>query len=166
MDNNEVKKELIEKAGIIREAAKHISRIKDVVDSFNDKVYNCRFDNAIRELDTDDLRFISHKNHHGYLEVYCYIKGFRYSDNITFIYKNIEENNCFTDKKRIKADGFRDELNKTYSHLMEEATKYENAAKNLDDILDQVDTLKRTLNSIVAALPAIAIDKCHLKRYW
>ncbi len=164
MDNADIKNELMEKAGNIRNAAKQINRIKEVVDHFDGKVYNCRFDNAIKELDTDDLRFRSFKNHFGYLEVYCYTG--KYSENVTLIYKSIEENNCFTDKKRIKADGFREELNKTYSNLMQEATRHENAAQNLDNIIDQVEMMKRALNKIVAPLPSIVIDKCHLKRYW
>jgi hypothetical protein len=173
----EQKKHIEERITALRTAASFINRVKAVCNSFDGKVYNKRFDDAIGELSGDDGRlYVS--NRYGWMYVIYYPRH-GYKNEVTLLtgYSCVKtENNIrnqdkedfilFDDHKRINAAAMIEGLNRKYAEILKEAYELEETFKNIDQILDQVKKAKEILSAIVAPLPSIIIDTYGIKRYY
>lgn len=155
----EQKKENIKKQiEALRTASKQIGKIKKVVQDFDGKVYNCRFDQAIEQLSDKEtgLRFYV-QNHYNFsiqcsafqcypyialLETFRPVKGQAKGKCI-----------CFDENKRIKADKMIELLNNKYSEILKKAQELENALNNIEATLDQLEQIKHTYKLVADALP-------------
>lgn len=155
-ESDEARKEYIHnKAEKLRRAAGMIKDIKPIVRKFDGKVYNKRFDEAIEALTNDNMCLscsISFDN----FTIRAYPPRC-YSDDISLFWtkaaKAGEELAAFTDHKRIKADYITDKLNDKHGELMRKAYIFEETARNLDNIKNQIDTLKKQYNIIWDMIP-------------
>ena len=154
------------KAEIMRKTARQISRVKAAVLPFDGKVYNCRFDEAIKALSDDEARFWV-SNSYGWFYIQCMPKGCsNYNEDRSLLsaygcvagdkydrVKNREELQVFSDKKRIDAKKMCELLTAKYDELMRNAGEFDRAADNLEMVLDQIEKLKKMISAIEAPLP-------------
>ena len=168
------KKAIRAEAEALRSASRRICQLKALIKQFDGKVYNKRFDEAIRSISDDEATFC------GYVYYERYTITFRprrcgsnheitlvnspSAQNCTNHPENIDKTDCiFTEKKRIVADKIIEALNSKYAGLLREAAALEQSADDLENILDSIDRLKRQINKIVDSLPYKAVDACGLK---
>ena len=163
--NEEKKNHIRKEAQALRLAASKIHLVKEVVKQFDGKVYNCRFDNAIKALSTEDFRFWCHKDSYGRMGICC-TGNSRYITIFSCRIETGKQNEYMTDKKRLKADNMISALNAEYGNLMKKATELEAGADKIDIILEQVSQLKSMLTTIVNSVPYEVSDAYGLKRYW
>lgn len=167
MEVDKKREEIKRLANIRRQAALTIPKIKTVARLFDSKVYNCKFERAISDLDDDDNRFYVSTPYNSfcinwYSRKYC-------TNTITLLHENKAEkgvdNILFDKNKRIIVDGFIKSLDNSYARFMREATEFEQIADNLETIHEQVETLKRNLNYIVDNIPYEVREIIGLKHF-
>lgn len=164
----DAKKELTKEVQSLRAAASNIYKIKKVVNTFDNKVYNCRFDEAIKQLNNDKMRIYSHVNCYGYFIIDFYDKETHKTINLIYTKKATKDTETilFTDTKRIKADWFINELNKKYSELLQRATEIERASAEIERTLEQLKSLKKSINCIIGGLPSEVTSIYNLKHIY
>jgi hypothetical protein len=164
----DAKRELAKEAQALRSAASNICRIKKVVSAYNGKVYNCRFDEAIKQLCNDKMRIYSNVNYYGYFVLDFYDKEINKSVNLIYTKKATKdsETKLFTSAKRIKADCFINELNEKYSELLQRATEIERASAEIERTLEQLKSLKKSINCIISGLPSEVTNIYNLKHIY
>ena len=162
------KKELTREAQSLRAAASNLYKIKKVVNAYNGKVYNCRFDEEIKKLCDDKIRIHSHVNYYGYFIIDFYDKATNKTVNLIYTKKATKdtETTLFTDTKRIKADCFINELNEKYSELLQRAAEIERAGAEIEKTLEQLKSLKRAMNCIIGGLPSEVTSVYNLKHIY
>lgn len=172
------KKTIQNRIEALREAADQIKRIKKLVQSFDGKIYNKRFDEALAGLSGENFRIYG-SNSYGWYYIHYIPRHGSYNDSITLLtgYSCKAENKIsedhqkeefiiFDTNKRIKAAAMIEGLNRKYAELLKEAYELEETFKNIDQILNQVKKAKEILSAIVAPLPSIIIDTYGIKRYY
>ena len=174
MDTNTLKDQMMEKAKMYRTVAECVNDVKKVVDRFDGKMYNKRFDDAIRELSRDGLRFSSGIRYSSY-EIYVYPDG-KYNDTYTLVWgyspkENVneymayrKESILFTENKRIIGENMYQSLNRSRENLLSHAAELEASIEDVETKLKQVDELKNALQNTVKSLPSFVQDKCNLQK--
>ena len=164
----DAKKELAKEAQALRSAASNIYRIKKVVSAYNGKVYNCRFNEAIKQLCNDKIRIYSNVNYYGYFVLDFYDKETNKTVNLIYTKKATKdsETELFTTAKRIKAESFIDSLNAKYAELLKRATEIEQATAGIENTLQQLQSLKKSINHIISCLPAEVTNIYNLKHLY
>ena len=174
MLHEEAQKKCSKHAEDLRLAAQKIRLIKEITKTFDGKVYNCRFDEAIKDL-SDDKNIFYVTIRYGRFEV---VYTPRHSGNfITLLSgyaatkgepeKNArQEDILFTPTKRIMADKMIERLNTKYENLLKEATQLENALTKVDEIIAKTQELKRLYNVIVSELPYEVQNNFGLQHCW
>lgn len=156
----------LKEAETLRLAASQIHRIKKVILENDGKIYNCRFDEAIKKLNTENARFSSSVNSYGYYTLNIYLNN-KY---ITLISckkaTKGEETTFFTDSKRIKADAMSEYLTNKYGELLKRAAEIENAIQNINIYISQLETLKKSINNIISGIPSEVSTIYNLKHIY
>lgn len=174
MTREEAQKASERKAEYLREAATKIRLIKDIAQQFDGKVYNYRFDEAVRALSDDHNTFYC-SNDYGNFEVVFTKRysGFRVALlGARAAIKGEPGPNCtrtdivFTPTKRIMADKMIELMNLKYEKLLKEATAIETALQNIDEVLLRAQELKKMYNVMVSALPYEIQNNFRLEHYW
>lgn len=170
----EKKTRLLTDADRMRKTAAQINRVKTVVKQFDGKMYNCKLDNALKELSNEDGRVYAYNSCDWYY-IQFVPAGRAYSDDYYLFsgrsaaacqnvdrgnnnFKTWEKNYCFTENKRVDFSKFCVLLNERYETLLKNAAAFEKAAADAEKILDQVATLKKQINAIVNTIPYTAQD--------
>ena len=156
----EQKKENIKKQiEALRTASRQVGKIKKVVQEFNGKVYNCRFDQAIEQLSDKEagLRFYT-QDYYTTFAIQCSTSHFYSPVALLETFRPVKgqaENKCicFDENKRIKADKMIELLNNKYSEILQKAQELENALNNIDATLNQLEQIKHTYKLVADALP-------------
>ena len=168
---------ILSQAEHMRKAAAAVNCLKPVLRAFNGKVYNCRFDEAIAQISTENERYYVY-NSYGWLYIAWNNSRTMHSQSINLLSaysckgsaeyeKHHTRPECIVfDGKRILAEKMIERLNTKREELLRDAYELEEAARNLDGILKQIDDTHRLLNRLVEALPAPVKDICGLKRYY
>lgn len=161
-------KEIKKEVQSLRAAASNICRIKKVVSAFDGKIYNCKFDNAIETLSNDSVRIYSHINSYGYFILDFYDKDTNKTINLIYTKKATKdtETDYFTSNKRIKAEHFINVLNDKYAELLKRATDIERSSENITTTLQQLESLKKSMNVIIAGLPTEITSIYNLKHIY
>jgi uncharacterized protein YukE len=156
----EQKKENIKKQiEALRTASKQIGKIKKVVQEFDGKIYNCRFDKAISELSDKEagLRFYT-QDYYTTFAIQCSTSHFYSPVTLLETYRPVKGQTqdkciCFDENKRIKADKMIELLNNKYSEILKKAQELENALNTIETTLDQLEQIKNTYKLVADALP-------------
>ena len=174
MSHEEARKKCSKHAEDLRLAAQKIRLIKEIAKAFDDKVYNCRFDEAIKEL-SDDKNIFYVTIRYGRFEV---VYTPRCSGNYITLLSGYtatkgepeksarQEDILFTPTKRIMAGKMIERLNTKYENLLKEATQLENALTKVDEIIAKTQELKRLYNVIVSELPSEVQNNFGLQHCW
>lgn len=174
MTREEAQKASARKAEYLREAATKIRLIKDIAQQFDGKVYNCRFDEAVRALSDDKNTFYCN-NRYGNFEIIFSKRHSPFSIALLGARAAIKgEQNplrkrtdiVFTPTKRIMADKMIELMNLKYEKLLKEATAIETALQNIDEVLLRAQELKKMYNVMVSALPYEIQNNFRLEHYW
>ena len=171
----EKQKGILTRAEWLRRAASHVKRIKPVINQFNGKIYNCRFDEAINALSTDQER-ISAYNQYGWFYIRIWSKniysaeqfllsGYSYKSTDQIKDQNRPECQIF-DGKRIKADKMTALLDASYARLNKEAYELEIIAGELEGRMKQIADTYNLLNHLCGSLPPVVSDICNIKRHY
>ena len=174
---DEKKKAILSRAEWLRLAAAQIKKIKPVINDFDGKIYNCRFDEAIKNLSDDRLSFWT-SNQYGSFEIVIY-HDHTYSDKISLltgysckVQKNdysqyhTDETRAIFDGKRINADKIAALLDASYARLNKEAYELEVIAGELEDRIKQIADTYNLLNHLCGSLPTVVSDICNIKRHY
>lgn len=143
---------------LCRQAAALYATIAPVIRQFDKKVYNCRFDKAIRAATAGQHVYVS-KQFDTYIEIAFYECG------KTFQLATIKTADLI-DRKRIDADLLiADAQNRRAQHL-KDAAQAEKVAGDIDTIKAQLESLKRAYNGIVDSVPYTIQDIYNIKRIY
>ena len=172
---DEQKSAIRNRALLLREAANMIPKVKAIMERFNGKCYNCKLDNAIRELSEDNpfTRVYARVSYGGWYEISAYPKRGTNIDTALLSAYSTKENRfmtdetrkIFNDEKRLDAKKAIALLNQRYSELLERAAALDRAADGLDTFCEQVETIKKTLTAVKNSVPYEVLDICGLNRY-
>lgn len=152
------KEEAQKKIDGYRAAASLFPVVRSVLEAYNNKVYNCRLDKALKEAASEK----------GY--IYCE-KKYNYF-HINFSPKNCHEwytiasvklEDGLTDGKRIKADVITDAARESRAALLKKAFDLEEAGRNYETIQKQLDALEKAAAGILDPLPYEARDLYNLR---
>ena len=177
IDDIEIKKQVIcNRAASLRRAADTTRLLKPVIRSYDGKVYNCRFDEAIQALSDDHAR-LSVSNSYGWLYIHYREPAMSYNNEITLLsgyscksaeYKphQTDHDKMLFDGKRIKAAAMVAELDSRREALLKEAYDLEDYAGNLPDVLKRIQETEKLLHHLTVGLPSIVMDLCRIKRYY
>lgn len=173
----EKKKAILNKVSYYRRAASAINTIKPVIQAFNGKVYNKRFDEAIRALNTPD----NEDHFHAYTQYrWFYIDftpGCSYSEKKTLLHgysctgetvpeDHREEKNVIFDGKRINAEKMINSAEKQREYLLKTAYELETAAADLETTLQRISDTEKLLYTLTHNVPSEVVDICNIKRYY
>ncbi len=174
---DEKKKAILSRAEWLRLAAAQIKKIKPVINDFDGKIYNCRFDEAIKNLSDDKLSFWT-SNQYGTFEITVY-HDHVYNDKIALLtgysckaQKNnysqyhTDEARAIFDGKRIKADKMTALLDDKYTQLNKEAYELETIADTLEERIIQIKQTYDLLNQLCGSLPSVVTDICKIKPHY
>lgn len=169
------KKAILTRAEWLRRAASHIKRIKPVINQFDGKIYNCRFDEAINALSTDQER-ISAYNQYGWFYIRIWPKSIYNAEQFLLSGYSCKAENHIKDQsrpeciifdgKRIKADKMITLLDASYARLNKEAYELEVIAGKLEDRVKQIADTYNLLNRLCGSLPTVVTDICNIKRHY
>ncbi len=156
---NDIKKQLIKlDIANIREQLSIINDIKTVVKSFDKKVYNKRFDEAVSKKgyrtyvrggkEFNNLYIYSYaKNNNIQTNTKNYSGGLVFARRSEFTLLYIAKSECFGDGKRIKADVICNALDKTAERLTQEADEKEKKLCLIDFYLTKLQQIKNDYNA-------------------
>lgn len=172
---DEQKEAIRSRARVLRSAASMIPKIKPVFDRFNGKCYNCKLDNALKELSeqSPEMRVYASHSYSGWYEVVAYTKhGKNIDTHLLSAYSAKEENRYMNDdKKRIFGKDKRLDakkaialLNEKYAELMKKAAELDAAADGLEIFLNRIAELKKTLSAVKDSVPYDVLDICGVNR--
>lgn len=172
---DEQKEAIREKARFLRSAAAMIPKIKPVMEKFDGKCYNCKLDNAIKELtkDDDEIRLYASTSCGGWYEIRSFrrfgnnietglLSAYGTKDNR---YMTDNKRRIFNSEKRLDAKKAIALLNESYSELMKKAAELDAAADGLEIFLNRIAELKKTLSAVKDSVPYDVLDICGVNRY-
>lgn len=174
MTREEAHKASARKAAYLREAATKIRLIKEIAKRFDNKVYNCHFDEAVRAL-SDDHNTYYCSNRYNNFEIIFSKRHSSFSVALLGARAAIKGEpgpNCtrtdivFTPTKRIMADKMIELMNLKYEKLLKEATAIETALLQIDEVLLRAQELKKAYNVMISALPYEIQNNFNVSPYW
>lgn len=177
IDDIEIKQQgICNRVASLRRAADTTRLLKPVIRSYDGKMYNCRFDEAIQALSDDNAR-LSVSNSYGWFYIYYRESDMSYNDQIALLtgyscksaeYKphQTDQDKIMFDGKRIKAAAMVAELDAKREALLKEAYDLEDYAGNLPDVLKHIQDTEKLLHHLTVGLPSIVMDLCRIKRYY
>lgn len=134
-----------EYCNLCRKAAAFYPSIAPVIRDFDKKVYNCRFDKAIREATAGQHVYVS-KQFNMYIEIsFC-------ESGKTFVLATIKIDDLI-DGKRIDADLLLHDAQERRAKHLKDAVDTEKAFNEMESIKRNLDSLKKAYNNIVASVP-------------
>lgn len=143
---------------LCRKAAALYKDIAPVIRQFDKKVYNCRFDKAIRAATTGQHVYVS-KQFDTYIEIAFYECG------KTFQLATIKTADLI-DGKRINADLLIADAQRRREQHLKDASQAEKVAGDIDTVKAQLESLKKAYNSIVDSVPYAIQDIYNIKRFY
>lgn len=157
----------------LRATAGQIANVKKIVREFDGKMYNCRFDEAIKELNDEDNYFycfnqygwfyIKYQYKHTYSKTTDLLVGYSTKDRKER-YETEDKYKIFTENKRIIADKMIEGLNRKYASLLQEAAELEKALENIEVTIAQINQIKELYCNLVSSVPSLIIDTYRVKR--
>ena len=138
------KKDLDSRIESYRQAAAMVPTVIKVLRTFDNKVYNCRLDKAIREA-TDNK--IGVYNQYGFISIYAtYTTNYNHINLATFRLEELEN-------KRIDAEKLIEQVKAARESLLNKAYTIETTAQQADNIREYIKQSIDKLESICQSLP-------------
>lgn len=153
MTTEDRKKRIESEIKKLRNAAAFYPVIRNVIQSFDGKVFNCRLEKAMQEAvnnsfgmkEIDGNKYPKHsviiKKEHGKIRVYIWEHG----DCITLCYSDQED-------KRINAEKMIASAKEQREELLRSAAEMQMDLENLDKYIEQIEYLKKTFETISDSL--------------
>ncbi len=140
----EQQKDLNSRIESYRSAAALAPIVIKVLKTFDNKVYNCRLDKAIREA-TDNK--IGVYNQYGFISIYAtYTTNYHHINLATFRIEELEN-------KRIDADKLIEQVKTARENLLKKAYQIETTAQQADNIREYIRQSIEKLESLCRDLP-------------
>ncbi len=139
------------KAASYREAANLFPIIRKVINQFDGKCFNCRFEKALQEA--SGKRIYVKKEYDRFLCIYTYSKNSY--NQITLANINLAD---MPDGKRIPGDLLIESAKDRYSRLLSNAAELESMIEKVDLIETQLKYFKSQIERIVSTIPYEARD--------
>lgn len=128
-----------------REMAALFAAIRPIIQDFDGRVYNCRFDRALKEIITEKHIYSSKKYNHLYIEAH----GSNSNRWYTLASIRLDE---LTDGKRIPADLFIQSAREYREKWLKEAASLERNIDSIDTIQQQIKIISAQLNALLQPL--------------
>ena len=176
----EKKQYLLKLADEQRRAAARVDSVIEVVKQFDGKMYNCRFDDAIKALSDSEVGLYVTRRYDYF--IICAFPGARY--NVSGRSADLlwarswewyggygpkepyDSTDVFINGKRINASRMISALNAKKKLLYEEADRITEAAVNLEQITGEIERMRSELNAKIRSLPGAVMDACGLKMFY
>lgn len=140
----EQQKDLNSRIESYRAAAALAPIVIKILKTFDNKVYNCRLDKAIREA-TDNK--IGVYNQYGFISIYAtYTTNYHHINLATFRLEELEN-------KRIDADKLIEQVKTARENLLKKAYQVETTAQQADNIREYIRQSIEKLESVCRDLP-------------
>ena len=157
-------------------AADRVDLVVEVVKQFDGKVYNCRFDEAIKELSDSEVGlYVTQRYEDIHIVAYSRMPRRSGADNDLMWARSwvwyhgdgpkepYDARDVFINGKRIDASRMIHLLIEKQKILYDEADKITEDVVNLDSILAEVKELQDALNAKVNSVSYVVRDACGLK---
>ena len=128
-----------------REAARLFAEIRPVIESFDGKVFNCRFEKALQ--DHTGRRVFCRKENEKWIIIYYYSNNF--NQYMTIAGLKTED---LTEGKRINAARFLESGRERYTEHLQKAASLEEAITTAPEIKKQIAELIKMINTLSAKI--------------
>ena len=129
-----------------RSAAEYYPTIKKVIENFDGKVFNCRFEKALQEA--TGLHIYANKRYRN-LEIYFYNSQ---CSNRTMSFVGLDLDTALTDGKRINVKNINDDLLKHCQDFQKRAYRLETQVKQVDEVRARIKQLESALHALTGPL--------------
>lgn len=151
-------------AAYYRRAADRLRLVKPIIEKFNGKVLNCRFDDALK-INNNDFRIYASHRYSRYEIVY--LENQNYNDSIILMsgydckadnrpsdgFEKAERLIIFSDNKKIQAGKMISLLNDKRAALLQMAAEYDRFAEELPETMRHIQDTANVLNSVLYTIP-------------
>ena len=138
------KKDLDSRIESYRQAAAMVPTVIKVLRTFDNKVYNCRLDKALREATNNKIGVY---NQYGFISIYAtYTTNYHHINLATFRLEELEN-------KRIDADKSIEQVKTARENLLKKAYQIETTAQQADNIREYIRQSIEKLESLCRDLP-------------
>lgn len=128
-----------------REAARLFTEIRPVIESFDGKVFNCRFEKALQEK--TGRRIYCRKEYEKWITIHYY--SINFNQHMTLAVLKIED---MIDGKRINAARFLESGRENYTEHLQKAAKIEEAIEKAPEIKRQIAELAKMIGVLSAQI--------------
>lgn len=135
------------KAEYHRKAAALFPAVRKVVEKFDGKVYNCRFDKAMQDLGTEEQHIYCYKQSGRWVNVYIY-GAHGYNDQYTVLSLDLEK----MENKRIVAEKVIEEMREKRADHLKRANELENSAEKVKRIKDRMEEIDREVSAMMKSV--------------
>jgi hypothetical protein len=140
----EQQKDLQNRIDSYRAAAAMVPTVIKVLRSFDNKVYNCRLDKALREATDNNIGVY---NQYGFISIYAtYTTNYNHINLATFRLEELEN-------KRIDSDKLIEQVKTAREQLLKQAYDIETLSEQADSIREYIRQSIDKLESICRSLP-------------
>ena len=142
MDGKEMR--ALEMCADHRFAAGCFAAVRKVVEQFDGKVYNCRFDKAVEAIQTADGRKLHCYKYSRFVEVYVYPVG-NYNRQYTICHIDLEK----LENKRINASLIVDDMRKRREEHLQKAAELEIAREHVERVKKRMEEIDLEVKSLM-----------------
>ena len=135
----------------LQEAVNLFTAVRDVVQEFDGKVFNCRFEKALQDKSE---RRIYAKKEHSRINIYIYTTP----DIYTLASVQIKD---MKDGKRINADLFLESARQYRDERLKEISEARKAAENIDQIKSQIKQLENAIYAITGTVKSYRVKEIY-----
>jgi hypothetical protein len=128
-----------------------VEPVKAIVKAFDGKCYNCRFDNAIQEVNC----FVHHNRYSDCVEI---VREYSYNDDTAAIICYFNLSKVLEDGKRINAEKIIENITNRMNKHKQTIMQLECALKTIEDTLVYLNQKIAEVNNIVTSLSSECID--------
>lgn len=141
-------KRIAEKIEYYRECASLFPTVKRVIEQFDGKVYNVKLERALQEA-TGTKRIHAEKRCNGsYFAIYYYKDYQRGSD-----LARMKAEKALSDGKRINAAAIIENMREMREDKLKTAAEIERNLCRVDEVKEQIETIRKAVNSLMDSLP-------------
>lgn len=144
---------------LLREAVGYCPAVRKVLYQFDGKVYNKRFDDAIREATNHKAYVYRNSYNRDWIDIY-FNNPFGYG-NCTLLSFKLSE---LPEGKRIDAYELSKKLNEKRESILKNAYAIESAIEEAPETLERLQNLIDLINQIVQPLPSEFVDAYSLSK--
>lgn len=149
-----------------RQQANIFATVRPVIESYNGKVYNKRFSEALKQAVSESGYIYSEKGANGRrFWIHYSPKGHGYNYRTIC---NMAIDDALTNGKKINAAAILDSMRDTRAELLKKAAELEEVGRHAEEIKAQIEMLENTISAVLAPLSYEARELYEIKvrRYY